>query len=1385
MGYQSTITLNFVALICIIHCIAIKAQINQCNLSVELPSDSSVCTYPNTFMVNANIFGNFDYFEWTPATLFNSPNNPNSSVTINNPITLRATAYAIDSSLDHVVNGDFALGNNDFTSQYTYQPPNGPLSGHGVYTIGSNPTISNGNFQNCDDITGEGEMLIGDGAQFPNINFWCQAFTLDPNTSYHFSFYSTSVYSASPSSFTININGAPHGKISSNTSQTCEWVLHEFIFNSGNSSSIEVCIECTNLNTFGNDFAVDNIRLYSMCQDSSSFTITEPNEVYESRDTSLCEGDSFDFFGQNISTSGTFSHSFSGINGCDTTISLEVNVIPDQTTLFSDFNVLNCKDSIITIHAIPSLNATPNTSYSWSTFGGNIISSLPWNDDSISVDEQGLYQLMVEVNIAGKSCSFRKELYIISDQLEPTFEILPFDSIRCQQREISIQINPDDSSYITNWQTSDGNIIDTSNWAIQVDREGNYTVHVSDPDNGCSSSKNFELAASTEVPDISFDIQNISCKLDTGRLSLLGEVSQLDSFIWASIDGTIYRTDSFSLLGGPGKYEAILFYGNDCLDTLSAHIIADKIKPFTQVDFRAELNCHNPTSRIEVKNDSGTFIQLSFNGATLDSSQFAMINQAGQYILTSTDTLNGCSSIDTLTIIENFRLPDLSISGQTSISCERDSIHLKTQAQEPTTYYWLNQYKDTISIGPEVQLNRDDTILLIGTLEENGCADSLLIPISIDTAQPKAFLPKELVLNCKDSLPIYIYIPDSLENQQFSFTNSTNWTLTDNEIALLDTGHFELIIIDTINGCKTRDSVQLIDQRSSPSIFIAGLDTLQCNDSLSISINTPPQSIMQWFFAGTSGSESNFIVQEPGTLNIYVEDTINFCSLDSSIQIISDQEIPKIQLEGIEDTLSCGKENLNISLNSVSPEWFIAWTNSNDSLLSSQPDLTIQTAGNYTVLVRDTISSCSNMQTFSIAIDTAPPALDLDSVFLIDCIRTAIDLEGQTTNGLTAIIFEQDTQYFEDQIELSAPGKYTFWQRSAKNYCISTQNFRIESDTLPPDLIFPESIFRACIDSVNQLDLADLAYSSNYQSVVHSLADTFNIQNSKIPLKELDYLDIKTWNIDNGCHRTDSFRIEDAPLDFELHITQNANCSNKPAIIELVNLVSEGVNFSFTLNDPEMSSVTFPLELVPGDYAFTMTDALGCALVKEISVPEPEPLQLNSIPIIETAFGQRVNPIIEYRPTERNITAWEWRSELTIDCGDCIEPSIIADNGWVQVWAKDDQNCVDSTEFQIRIRYESDIYLPNIFTPNGDNINDIFFPQTGENISQVKSMEVFDRWGNLLFNRKDFAPNIEALGWNGTTGGNEAPEGIYVYRLEFITLSGQKLQKIGDLSLLR
>ena len=111
--------------------------------------------------------------------------------------------------------------------------------------------------------------------------------------------------------------------------------------------------------------------------------------------------------------------------------------------------------------------------------------------------------------------------------------------------------------------------------------------------------------------------------------------------------------------------------------------------------------------------------------------------------------------------------------------------------------------------------------------------------------------------------------------------------------------------------------------------------------------------------------------------------------------------------------------------------------------------------------------------------------------------------------------------------------------------------------------------------------------------------------------------------------------------------------------------------------------------------------------------------------------------------------------------------------------------CTDSIQFAIDVEVVRKVFIPNAFSPNDDGINDFFVPKVGLGVAQIQNMMVFDRSGNMIYQRASFDAEDESMGWNGFYRNNALPTGVYVYQMDLVYVDGEVLQYSGDVTLIR
>jgi gliding motility-associated-like protein len=207
-------------------------------------------------------------------------------------------------------------------------------------------------------------------------------------------------------------------------------------------------------------------------------------------------------------------------------------------------------------------------------------------------------------------------------------------------------------------------------------------------------------------------------------------------------------------------------------------------------------------------------------------------------------------------------------------------------------------------------------------------------------------------------------------------------------------------------------------------------------------------------------------------------------------------------------------------------------------------------------------------------------------------------------------------------------------------------------------------------------------------------------------------------------------------------------------------------------------------ELAAGTYPIRVEDRYGCRFEEWVSLEDPVPFFIELGPDRQVRLGEsvRLEPVANY-----NIQSLLW-SPQPANCGSpCLLQEWYPVNGQqIIALAISVEGCPAQDSVFIGVEKTRDVYFPNAFTPDFDGINDYFTVFGGEpNVQQIERLLVFDRWGSLVFEARDFLPNQETAGWDGTVSGMRAPAGIYTYLAEVRFLDGETEVFGGDVVLLR
>ncbi len=251
------------------------------------------------------------------------------------------------------------------------------------------------------------------------------------------------------------------------------------------------------------------------------------------------------------------------------------------------------------------------------------------------------------------------------------------------------------------------------------------------------------------------------------------------------------------------------------------------------------------------------------------------------------------------------------------------------------------------------------------------------------------------------------------------------------------------------------------------------------------------------------------------------------------------------------------------------------------------------------------------------------------------------------------------------------------------------------------------------------------------------------------------------------CTATSTFTINDPPeLLVEPMTEQPISCYGMNDGIVSIQPKGGTAPYQFLWSASSRNTNTLD-DLPPGNYEVTVVDANDCTTQYNTALSEPDLLEVEFYSSNITCFGGSDGSIeLEINGGTPPYTI-DWGRFLTTS--EPLLEEIPADTYPIVVL--DDRNCEEGMEvtlYEPSFHKQCGTYIPNAFSPNGDQQNDVFFVAASLSGIAIERMQIFNRWGQLVFENNGECPHIgdATCGWNGNISNTPAPAGVYVYLIQ-------------------
>ncbi|MCC7332289.1 MAG: gliding motility-associated C-terminal domain-containing protein [Flavobacteriales bacterium] len=600
------------------------------------------------------------------------------------------------------------------------------------------------------------------------------------------------------------------------------------------------------------------------------------------------------------------------------------------------------------------------------------------------------------------------------------------------------------------------------------------------------------------------------------------------------------------------------------------------------------------------------------------------------------------------------------------------------------------------------------------------------------------------------------------------------------------------ILTVTSNNCSSTDTVEIFQDSSLP-ISNAGSDTaLTCLvDTIQLSGFVSGTNLF-YYWTGPSfvsgDSTLTPVVYAPGTYTLIAKDTVNQCQAAHSITVADNRNLP-IAYAGNNATINCTVDTitLNGTGSSSGVQYSYQWTDSLGNVIADSIIGIVTVPGVYTLTVYDSLNGCMNSDFITITIDTILPnaAAGADTSLNCTTITTGVPLNG--TGSTPSMNYQWSTNdgnivngATSNTAFVNSSGTYTLTVTNPNNNCVSSDIVVVTVDTLKPTADAGNDMVLNCNQPTVNLDGTASSFGTTitYNWTGGSIVSGSNT-NSPLVNGAGTYT-LTVTNTSNNCVATDMVTVS---TDF----TQpGANAGAADTIctgesLVLTGTTSSGTIYYWSTSDGKIvsgDSTLTPTINSGGTYTLTTISPNGCQSTSSVYIHE---YTVSVVLSANPTSGQMPLTVTFTNTGVADSSYWNFGNGQSLgDTSTNSTATIIYETqgSYTVTLTSFNGQCSATTQITIEVHGTSFLTVPNIFTPNGDDKNDVF-EFIYQHISEFNCV-IFNRWGKQV--AEITAPDKS---WDGKIGGSPASDGTYYYIIKAKGLDDVQYDLKGTITLVR
>ncbi len=743
-------------------------------------------------------------------------------------------------------------------------------------------------------------------------------------------------------------------------------------------------------------------------------------------------------------------------------------------------------------------------------------------------------------------------------------------------------------------------------------------------------------------------------------------------------------------------------------------------------------------------------------------------------------------------------------------------------------------------------VNSPTMVVTVTAADQIGCPVTLTLGVNPPAPVPEFTVTNNTgtyTLTClTPSISLDVTTTYTYGSKEYFWSNN-NFTSNAQGIVVTTPGSYTVTLSDPVSKCARTRTLSIGESKQLPvgtiSPTFQNITCATAGSAVNVSATTPTVNIQHSFLSPLGGSfvstnqNSSYLPGPPGTYTYQLTNLENGCKTTRQFTIASSDGFPTFSLTSAQNfTLGCNSRSvaeINIDGAQASPtdpggavSYSLLTPGASSVLapgvLSTQSKYTTVIPGNYTVVTKNNANGCVTRIPISVLSNTTPPSIDsvITPVTILSCFTPTTVIKGisYSPNVNYRWRLPQSQVQSGDELPVSVDftkptqtliATYTLVVEDNSSTCTSSVPVVMAQNLFPPlARISGTSVILTCVTpSVVLSNNSTWGAGNPFPKPLPVVSSLWEGPSPQLPRENSTTYDafyqgsytMTATDLNNGCRSTTVVTVEEdrvyplveAPLEKPM---LGCGALSTP-IVPQISTSTVGLVYNWTSSGTQTVSGATSRTLTAfstGVYRVVVTDTEnGCATEATMEV--------FSDTLVADIEAEKVSGYAPFTVTLHNKShtsqdsvdiesLWVFGNSLTASLSSVTSTNVTYHQPGqytVTLFARKGE-CLDTAKVVIAVDIPSQMVIPNVFTPNGDGVNDLFFLQRSSNLSQITAL-IYDRWGNKVYEVSSEKGQIE---WDGTTmTGKEAPTGTYFYIITAKGFDGKEYDEKGTLSLIR